>query len=206
MSVEIIAQNSGKTFKQAPAGNFVARCFQMVHYGTVEENFQGQTKKLNKVRISWELPTELEDFGKGVDQPHVISKDFTLSMNEKATLRKFLESWRGKAFTEAEANKFDVAKLIGAPCQLQIIKKQSKAGREYSDISSIATLVKGVVCPATINPTLIFSVNSFDVEVFKTLPEFIQEKIKSSDEYKKLQLPQETVAETNYQESDDLPF
>jgi hypothetical protein len=53
----------------------------------------------------------------------VISKEFTLSMHEKSTLRQFLESWRGKAFTEKEALSFDVTALIGKPC-LDIYQSQ----------------------------------------------------------------------------------
>src|SRR4051812_29825095 len=40
-----------------PAGNYPARCYQMIQIGTVEELVMGETKVLNKVRIGWELPT-----------------------------------------------------------------------------------------------------------------------------------------------------
>ena len=84
-------------------------------------------KQVNKVRITWELPTELKVFNpdKG-EQPQAISKEFTLSMHEKSSLRAFLTSWRGKGFTEDEAKAFDVTKLLGVPCMLSIVHEPGK--------------------------------------------------------------------------------
>lgn len=204
----IIAENKGSNFKQAPAGNHVARCFSMVHIGTIEENILGTVKKLNKVRISFELPNELEDFGHGKQEPHIISKDFTLSMHEKASLRKFLESWRGKAFSEDEAKQFDIAKLLTKPCQIQIINKKAKNGNEYAEVSSVSTLLKGVTCPAQINETIEFSVlnNPFQQAIFDKLPEFLKDKIKRSEEYQKLSTPSVTEATSLDEDVTDMPF
>ncbi|MHA1379626.1 MAG: hypothetical protein ACTSRG_14730 [Candidatus Helarchaeota archaeon] len=44
-----------------------------------------------------------------------------MSLHAKATMRKFLESWRGKKFTKEELEGFDLQKILGKPCQLQII-------------------------------------------------------------------------------------
>ena len=123
----INATNSGTQRELIPAGNYIARCYQMIEIGTVEEIIIGEKKTLRKVRIGWELPDELRVFNpeKG-EQPCVISQEFTLSMNEKANLRKMLASWRGKDFTEDEARCFDISKLLGVPCMLNIIHKPSK--------------------------------------------------------------------------------
>jgi hypothetical protein len=58
----INATNEGKPRELIPAGNYVARCYQMIHIGSVTENIMGEEKQLNKVRIGWELPTELRVF------------------------------------------------------------------------------------------------------------------------------------------------
>src|SRR3954469_527949 len=118
----INATSNGTKRELIPAGNYIARCYQMIHIGTVTEFILGEQKTMNKVRIGWELPTETRVFSqeKG-DQPLVISKEFTLSMHEKSTLRKTLASWRGKDFNEEQAKSFDVTTLIGAPCMLNII-------------------------------------------------------------------------------------
>jgi len=62
------------------------------------------------------------------DKPLSIRKKFTASIHEKASLRIFLERWRGRPFTDAEKAKFDTESLVGVPCQLNIIHKDFGEG------------------------------------------------------------------------------
>lgn len=207
----INATNSGVKRELIPAGNYVARCYSMVHIGTVTELILGESKRLNKVRITWELPTELRVFKEeNGEQPMVISQEFTLSMNEKANLRKFLESWRGQGFTEEQAKSFDITKLLGVPCMLSIIHKQTKKGNEYETIASIAAMPKGLQCPPQVNASLEFNYeDKFDIGVLESFPDFIKDKMKASEEFKRLLNPQETeVYEpvSNEEQPNDLPF
>ena len=205
----IIAENKGTNYEPIPAGNYVARCYSMIHIGTVTENVMGTDKQLNKVRLTFELPTETKVFKEeNGEQPHVISKEFTLSMHEKATLRKMLESWRGKGFSEQEAKGFDITVLCGKPCMLNVIHKPSKDGSKvYAEISSISSMPKGLQCPPQVNPDFILSYDNFNNEAFEKLPDFIKDKIKSSAEYKKLMDPSHTEAEpASVEAEDDLPF
>lgn len=207
----------GASFEPIEAGTYAARCYSMVHIGTVEETVMGTTKKLNKVRITWELPTEQKVFKEenGM-QPHVISKEFTLSMHEKATLRKYLEGWRGKAFTDKESESFDITVLLGKPCVLSVIHRQAKNGNVYAEIASISSVPKVMTVPDQINPNFELSYDNFSEDKLRTLPQFIQDKVRSSDEYKFMQSPHETQAaasatmdnEKTFMEdtSDDLPF
>ncbi len=209
----INATNNGISRELIPAGNYIARCYQMIHIGTIEEIILGEKKRLNKVRIGWELPTETKVFTqeKG-EQPRVISKEFTLSMHEKATLRKFLASWRGKDFAEEDAKSFDITKLIGISCMLNIIHKPSKDGlKTYEEIANVSPMPKGMKAPDQVNPTVLWEYDKPDYDVFNALPDFIKTKIQSSEEYKKLQSPNEREMEHHYemeyQEAvNDLPF
>lgn len=184
----ITATNSGSKRELIPAGSYVARCFEMIHIGTNLESIMGVDKVLNKVRISWELPTETRVFNeeKG-EQPFVISKEYTLSMHEKSNLRQDLEGWRGQGFTEDQAKSFDITKLLGIECLLSIIHRVTKAGNEYATIVSISRMPKGMVCPELVNPVFEWNfTDHFDAEKLELFPDFIKDKIKSSDEYKKL--------------------
>lgn len=214
----INATNKSQPKELIPAGNYIARCYQMIHIGTIMDTYLGQPKIFNKVRIGWELPTEQRIFNpeKGY-QPFVISKEYTLSMHEKATLRKLLASWRSKDFTEDEAKCFDITKLIGVPCFLNIIHKPSKDGTKmYEEIAGVTPLPKGVICQAQINPSILWDYDNPDYSVYNLLPDFIKTKIQSSDEYKKLHSPQErSMDEINHELQkdefnnnfeDDLPF
>ena len=190
------------------AGNYIARCYQMIEVGTVIEDYQGKPKTLTKVRIGWELPTELKVFKEeNGEQPRVISNEYTLSMADKATLRKHLEAWRGKTFSEEEAKNFDITKLLGVPCMLNIIHKASKkdASKVYEQISNVSPLMKGMVCPPSINPVFVLSFDEWDVQKFESLPDFIKDKIKTSDEYKAMYATpsKEEQFENN---SKDTPF
>lgn len=198
----IIAEDKGKTFKKIEPGTYAARCYSMIEIGTITETIQGKTVTHKKVNLSWEFPTELETFNadKG-PEPFSISKKYTLSMNEKASLRKDLESWRGRPFTKEEAEKFDITKLIGAECMLSVIHKQSEDGsKTYANISSIARMPKGMKCDPQINPTKVLEFDNFDWNVFNSLPDYLKDMIKSSQEYKLLQEPSNTTA------SEDLPL
>jgi hypothetical protein len=199
----------GSNYEPIAAGTYAARCYQMIHIGTSEENILGQVKKLNKVRITWELPTETKVFKEeNGEQPHVISKEFTLSMNEKATLRKFLEGWRGKSFTEKEAESFDITVLLGKPCMLSIIHKQAKNGNTYAEISSVSSVPKGMNVPDQINPLKELNYDKFDWELFETLPDFIKDKMKQTDEFKFMMQPHETSMKASIEMDNelDLPF
>ena len=211
----INATNNGIKRDIIPAGNYVARCYQMIHIGTIEEVILGEKKILNKVRIGWELPTELKVFSeeKG-EQPLVISDEFTLSMNEKAKLRKFLASWRGKDFTEDEAKCFDVTNLLGKTCMLNIIHKPSKkdASTSYAVISSVSPMPKGVAAPDAINDLFVLDYDNFDSAKFNSLPDFIKAKMQNSLEYTNIQHPTERHIDSESVDfadalvPDDLPF
>ncbi len=207
----INATNTGGTIILAPDGNHIARCYQMIEIGTVNEIVMGKSVTLRKVRIGWELPNEKKEFvdGQG-EKPFVISKEYTLSMHEKSTLRKDLKSWGGKDFTEEEAKSFDITKLIGAACMLNIIHQPSKDGTKvYANISGVTPMPKGVTAPPAINPRFELSYDNFNEEVFNTLPEFITNKMKGSLEYTTLMNPIKPMVkqeEPAHIGEDDLPF
>lgn len=202
----IYAEKKEGEFLQVEPGTYVARCYSMIEFGTVETEYLGEKKKSHQVNISWELPTELavfhEDRG---PEPFVVSKTYTLSMHENAKLREHLESWRGKAYTDAEAKKVDISKLIGKPCQLTLVQEASKKDvkKKFINVKGISGLMKGYECPPQINPSRMLSFEDWNEDVFNTLPDWMQSKIKSSDEYKALQEP--SAVQTN-DDISDLPF
>lgn len=208
----IVATNDSRSRELIPAGNYVARCYQMIEIGTVSELFQGRPIVLKKVRIGWELPEETRVFSeeKG-EQPLVISKEYTLSMNEKSNLRKDLKSWRGKDFTEEEARAFDITKLLGVACMLNIIHKpsQNDPTKIYEQIAGITPLPKGFKCKEQVNRPLVLSYDNFDFDVFNSLPDFIKDKMKGSLEFPDVMRHangHHVDASQTSDVADDLPF
>lgn len=207
----ILATSTGTQRELIPAGNYIGRCYQMIEIGTVTEVILGTPKTLKKVRIGWELPTELKVFNeeKG-EQPCVISKEFTLSMHEKSSLRAVLKSWRGKDFTEDEARSFDITKLLGVPCMINIIHRPGKTdpSKMYQEIAGITGIPKGMKVPDQINPLMVLSYDKFDADLFDKLPDFIKDKMKGSVEYSAMKQPNAVHMDVVSEPAslDDLPF
>lgn len=205
----IIAKSTGSTERTlAPIGNHIARCVRMIHIGTKEETIQGKVKKLNKVKLSWELPDETHVFKEeNGAEPFMVSKEYTLSMSDKSNLRKDLESWRGKAFTEKQAAEFDITVLLGIPCMLNVIHKTSKAGNNYVLVSGVSPLPKRVECPDQIIPSFEFNYDE-KFSNLEQLDEWTKNKIKETDEYKEKVSGNNVDAEpdNNDDDIDDLAF
>ena len=205
-------KNEGFERELIPAGNYIARCYRMLQIGTVESEYMGEKKILHRVRIGWELPLELKVFKpENGEQPLVIEKEYTLSMGDKATLRKDLASWRGKDFTPEQADSFDITTLIGVPCMLNIIHKQGTKdpSKTYQQISSITPLPKGMICPPLVNKTEVLSYDNFNWELYEKLPDFIKDQIKSTPEFSVIsgnKDRKENPQPAGEEDDDDLPF
>jgi len=134
-------------------------------------------KDQHKILLRFEIPTERVKYtkdGKEMDGPAVISNRYTASMHEKANLRKTLASWRGKQFTDDEAESFDVSAVLGKPCLLNIVET-TKGDKVYSNIAGIAPPLKGVALPVAELPLLLYTEEH--PETFDKLPEWIRKLI-----------------------------
>jgi hypothetical protein len=113
------------------------------------------------VLIGWELPEVRGTFdrdGVPTDLPRALSRRYTVSLDNRASLRRDLESWRGRKFNPAELEGFDLRKLLGAAALLQVVHETSKEGRTYAAVASIMALPKGTPRPkGTENPPVFFS-------------------------------------------------
>ena len=61
------------------------------------------------------------------------SRNFTPSLNEKASFRKFLRGWFGRDLTKAEMDDFDTESLIGKSAQIVVVHEH-KDGETYANI------------------------------------------------------------------------
>jgi hypothetical protein len=166
----------------APEGAFVARCYQIVDLGTTMQTGQFPGKK-RKVQFIFELPTELHEFERGDGlKPFYARSIYNLSMNEKAVLRRDIESWAGKKMSNEIAENFDIFTLLGKPCMVNITHV-TKGDATYANIIGMSPVPKGLVCPPAFNSALCYNTEEHDEDVFNQLPEFIQDKIKMSDEW-----------------------
>lgn len=177
----IIAKDTGGgDFELIPQDNHKARCVMLVDIGTQESNFGPKRQCV----IGWELPDVKRVFDDHLgEQPAMVSKFYTLSLSEKANLRRDLESWRGSAFTAVELSGFDLEKLIGVPCLLQVLHKKNAAGEVRAVVGNISRLPKELVVPAQVTESRVFSLDEPNASVFQELPEWIQTQVKNSAEW-----------------------
>src|ERR1044071_4282790 len=141
----------------APAGNHVARCVRVIDLGLQLDVGQFGRRISHKLMLTWELPDEKHVFKEEVGpEPFHVSKEYTVSLHEKAGLRKELESWRGKAFNAAELDAFNVGKLAGAPCLLNVVHAEKKGGGTKAKVGSISPLPKGFKCPDPVSPIVVY--------------------------------------------------
>lgn len=194
-----------KQFEKAPSGTHIATCYQILDLGSQINDFgKGDEKKVQRqVRIVWELPNALMDNG----LPFTIGKTYTLSSFEGSNLVKDINAWRGKPFTIAEFGAFDIEKLIGKSCLLQVTHPISKAGKVYAKVNAIMALPSGQLSASLINKPMTFSLSTFDKNAFEGLPEYWRNVISASPEYREIVGGDDTHNNEPVPElSDDIPF
>lgn len=175
-------KGGGADFTPPPVGNHPARCVRVIDLGTQTSEYNGQPSTKRQCLVSFELPTELMKGGEFDGKPFIVSKFYTASLNEKANLRKDLETWRGRAFTAVELEGFDSKNVLGKPCLVNVI--HSEKGK--AKLASIGAVPKGMTIPPQVNPSVYFSLDEFDQAGFDALSPGIKKIIAESPEYQKI--------------------
>ena len=89
----IVTAKSGADIEPVPEGLHLAVCVGLYDVGTIHSEMFGRDSR--KCILQFEFP-ELPPLESG---PRIMSRQFTMSLNAKAKLRAFLETWRGRTFT-----------------------------------------------------------------------------------------------------------
>ena len=200
----LIAKNSGGDFTPAPAGTHSAICYQVIDLGMQTGSYAGKITRRRQVLLTFELCEEPMKDGR----PFSISKFYTLSLNEKATLRHDLESWRGRPFTAEELDGFDLKRVIGVPCLVTIVHEQNSEGRTRAKINNVAAPMKGMARPAQVNPPVSFDIDEWNDDVYAGLTEFVKKTIMASEEYIVRTAPENghVPGRDEVPSDDDIPF
>jgi len=188
---------TGGDFAIAPQGTHTAICNMVVDMGKQETKSFGFKPQ---VYLRFEIPAEritytVDDVEK--EGPLSIGNFYTASLNEKANLRLHLEGWRGRAFTGAELEGFDISQVLGKSCLLNITHNESN-NKTYANIKAIVSMPKGAPVMQAENPLVVYGPD--DLAGWGSLPEWLQKKI----------TPPESAAaaakETAVEFDDDIPF
>lgn len=202
----ILTEGGNNNFPQPPLGTHIARCVRVIDIGTQKQEFEGKTTHPHQIVIGWELPLELIPEGDFKDQPFYVSKFYTASLNEKATLRAHLANWRGRDFTPEELSGFDPRNVLGKCCMVSLTENSKGKPK----ISGVVALPKGTQVPPQVNPNVYFSLEQFDQTVFDGLTKGMKEKIIASPEYQRIvgagKAPAAMPNGPAFDMEDDIPF
>jgi hypothetical protein len=173
----------GTSYEPIPEGVFQAVCYGIYDLGT--QYNEKWNKTAHRVLITWETPEnriELEKDGKTVNLPRAISKEYTLSLHQKAQLKKDLENWRGRTFTKEELAGFDLQNILKANCMIQIIHTK-KDDKTYANVSAIMPLMKQIAKLKPENPVKFFSFEDANPMIPADTPQWVIDKIQDAKEW-----------------------
>lgn len=189
------------------AGNYLARLVQVIDLGLqTQPPFKGEEKRpAHMIWLTFELVTEFckdEDGNDIEDKPRWISekKPFYGIEADRAVTTKWYF-----AMDPDCAHEGDWEELLGAACTVTVVQNPGKgknAGKIYNNIGAITPPMKGIPVPDLINKPVVFSLDTPDMEVFKSLPEFLQTIIKENLEFNGSDL-QKMIGETPQEEEDE---
>ena len=179
MTAIIAKMNEGNEgrYPDVSVGVHEARCVKVIDLGTQRSDYQGEISWKRQCMLIWEVPSETNSNG----EPLTISKFYTISLHEKSNLGADLTAWRGRAFTETEKRGFDISKLAGVPCMLNVVAKAD--GRPK--ITGIMPLPKTSNIPDQFHESVVFSIDDYqkgDRAAFNLLADGIRAIILRSSE------------------------
>lgn len=177
MSIVATTNDGSMAYPQVSSGVHKARCIRVIDLGTQRQEYSGEVSWKRQVMLIWEVPEQDNMNG----EPLTISKFYTLSLHEKSNLGADLSSWRGRAFTETEKQGFDISKLAGVPCLLNVVEGKNGKPR----ITSIIPASNPEEIPPQYYETVVFSVPEYQqgkTEEFNKLSEGIRRMVLRSKE------------------------
>lgn len=197
----------GGDFKPVPSGNHIGVCSMVVGLGKqrIQSQMYGESVK-QQIYVAWVLPQETitwtDKDGNERAGPMRIGKTYTLSLHENARLRGDLESWRGRPFTEEERKGFDINRLAGAPCMVNVLH-EDKNGKTYANVASLTPLPKGMDKPVCADAAIIYDDDEFRHN-YEHLPEWLQKKIDAQVKDDPVPTRQPAMADDDL--NDEIPF
>jgi len=170
------------------AGGYPGRLVQLIDLGLQPQSFEGKaTEPAREIYITLELSDEFlkdEEGNDLKDKPRWFSEFFPLRhiKSEKAKSTK-----RYLAFDPTNKYDGDWTKLLGLPVIVNLVQNPSKKDKNvvYNNIGSLSAIraKDAERLPPLVNPTKVFDLDDPDMEVFKALPEFLQQKITANLEF-----------------------
>lgn len=166
-------------------GAYPARVVQVLDLGLQKQQaWEGQEKPPKQmIYVTYEMADEFlkDEDGKDIeDKPRWLSEEFALHSldSDMATSTK-------RYYAIDSTNKFggDWTKVVGEPCTVNVVnKKKKKDGTVYNKVGSVSSMrpKDAENLPKLVNPPKIFDMDDPDMEIFGSLPAWLQDKMKGN--------------------------
>lgn len=170
-----------------PVDTYMARLVQVIDLGLQPQKpWQGQDKPpAHQIMLTYEFVDMFcidEDGKEQSDKPRWLSETIALrnlkAENAKSTKRYY-------AMDPECVHDGDFSRLIDTPVMVTIA--HNKVGdKVYENISAVSTMGPRNIakCGPLVNPPKVFDSSEPDIEIFGSLPEWVQEKIKGNLNFK----------------------
>lgn len=181
--------STGSRQEPIEPGSYPARLVQVIDLGLQPQTYQGEEKPPKiEITCTYELADEFmkDEEGNDIeDKPRWISETFTLnSLNTdraKSTSRYF-------ALDPNSEHDGDWSKLLSTPATVTIVNKPGTGknkGKVFNNIATVSAMRPrdAQKLPPLVNDAKFFDLDNPDVELFLTLPQWIQDKIKKGLEF-----------------------
>lgn len=165
-------------------GNYPGRLVQMIDLGLQAQNpYKGQEKPpVQQIMLTYELVDEFmkdEDGNDIEDKPRWISETlpfFGLHADKAKSTQRY------NAFDPSGDYNGDFSQAVGLPINVTIVNNQSTNGKTYDNVAGVSPMRPrdAQACPELKNPSKVFDLDAPDMDVFNSLPEWIQTKIKDN--------------------------
>ena len=196
---------------QAPieSGTYPVRVAQVIDLGLQNQRpYQGQEKPpAYELMITYEFLDEFcvdENGNEDEDKPRWLSETLPL---RSLQAEKAKSTQRYYALDPNEDLEGDFTQLVGVAANASIVQNAGKGknvGKVYNNIAALSAMRSkdSAKAPELKNEGKVFDLDDPDVEVFNSLPEWIQDKIKDNLEYAGSELEKALTGASSEPESD----
>lgn len=170
------------------AGGYPGRLVRVIDLGLqAQQAYQGKDKPpAHMINVTYELSDEFlkNEAGEEMpDKPRWVSEEFTL---QPLTSDLANSTKRYNILDPSGSFDGDWVQCLSAPCMINIVQNPSKkTGVVYEKVVGITALNKKMLdkLPPLVNETKYFDLTDPDIELFKSFPQFIQDKITANLEF-----------------------
>lgn len=186
-------------------GTYPCRVVQVLDLGVqTQKPYDNKPKApVQEIMVTYEFLDEFcldEDGEIQEDKPRWLSETFPFHSLD-ADLAKSTKRYR--ALDPQEVYEGDFTQLVNVPCMVTVVHNAGKganAGKVYQNISGVSAMrpKEAAKAPELVNEPKVFVLDEPDMVIYKSLPEWLQEKIAGNLEFEGSAL-QEAL------EADDVP-